>query len=175
MKKLITITLCAVMALSITACFNDKPEAKADPQKQTNNVEIPNPWVVCENIADAEKLAGFTATLPNTIPDDYTQKSIEAVKDNTVQIIYENGENKIVFRQAKGNDDVSGDYNEYKENNTLTVGNLTVIVKGNGGKVNLATWVSGEFSFAISVNPGGKGLDNQAINDMISSMDTNNA
>ncbi|MFV0326967.1 MAG: hypothetical protein ACK5LF_21745, partial [Bacteroides xylanisolvens] len=69
----------------------------------------------------------------------------------------------------------SGDYNEYKENNTLTVGNLTVIVKGNGGKVNLATWVSGEFSFAISVNPGGKGLDNQAINDMISSMDTNNA
>ncbi|WP_313577956.1 hypothetical protein [Lacrimispora sp.] len=155
MKKLITITLCAVMALSITACFNDKSEAKTDPQMQTNHVEIPNPWVDCENIADAEKLAGFTATLPKTIPDGYTQKSIEAVKNNTVQIIYENGENKIVFRQARGNDDVSGDYNEYK--------------------VNLATWVSGGFSFAISVNPGGKGLDNQAINDMISSMDINNA
>ncbi len=174
MKKLIVITLCAVMTLSFTACFNNKPEAKDDPQKQTNNVEIPNPWEGCENIADAGKLVGFTVTLPKTVPDGYTQKSIEAIKDNTVQIIYENGENQIVFRQAKGNDDISGDYTEYKENNTLTVGTLKVIAKGNDGKVNLATWISGEFSFAISANPGGKGLDNQAIIDMIGSMDINN-
>lgn len=175
MKKLIALTLCAVMALSFAACSNDKPEAKDDPQKQTSNVEIPSPWVDCETIADAEKLAGFTVILPKTIPDGYTQKTIEAVKDDMVQIIYENGENQLVFRQAKGSDDISGDSTEYKENSTLTIGTLKVTTKGNGGKINLATWVNGEYSFAISANLGGKGLDSQAINDMISSMDTTNA
>lgn len=175
MKKLIALTLCAVMALSFAACSNDKPEAKDDPQKQTSNVEIPSPWMDCETIADAEKLAGFTVILPKTIPDGYTQKTIEAVKDDMVQIIYEKGENQLVFRQGKGSDDISGDYTEYKENNSLTIGDLKVTAKGNGGKINLATWVNGGYTFAISVNPGEKGLDNQAINDMISGMDTNSA
>ncbi|MFV0239795.1 MAG: DUF4367 domain-containing protein [Lacrimispora sphenoides] len=175
MKKMIAFALCAVMALSLAACSNDKPEVKDDPQKQTSNVEIPSPWVDCETIADAEKLAGFTVIHPKTIPDGYTQKTIEAVKDDMIQIIYENGEDQIVFRQAKGSDDISGDHTEYKESNTLTIGTLKVDVKGNGGKINLATWVNGEYSFAVSANLGGKGLDNQAINDMISGMDTNSA
>lgn len=171
MKKLIALSLCAVMALSFAACSNDKPEAKDDPQKQSSNVEIPSPWVECKTIADAEKMANFTVILPKTIPDGYTQKTIEAVKDDSVQIIYENGEDQIVFRQAKGSDDISGDYTEYKESNTLTIGTLEIATKGNGGKINLATWVNDKYSFAISANLGGKGLDNRAINDMISSMD----
>jgi hypothetical protein len=174
-RKFIAITLCAVMAVSFAACSNDKSKPKDDSKKQTSDVEIPSPWVDCESIADAEKLAGFTVILPKTIPDDYTQKTIEAVKDDMVQIVYKTGENQIVFRQSKGSDDISGDYTEYKENNTLTVGTLKITAKGNGGKVNVATWVNGEYAFAISANPDGKGLDNQAINDMINSMDTTNA
>lgn len=172
-RKFIAITLCAVMAVSFAACSNNKTEGKDDLQKQTSNVEIPSPWVDCETIADAEKLAGFTVILPKTIPDGYTQETIEAVKDDMIQIVYENDENQITFRQSKGNDDISGIHTEYKENNTLTIGNLKVTVKGNGGKVNVATWASGEYAFSISANPDGKGLDNQEINNMISSMDTN--
>ncbi len=173
MKKLITLTLCAVMALSVTACSNNNPPKKDDPQKQTSSQQIPNPWVDCQTIADANELAGFTVILPKTIPDGYTQKTIQAVKGDMVQIIYENGEDQIVFRQAKEGDDISGDLTEYKENNTLTIGSLKVTAKGNDGKINTATWINGECSFAITANPGGKGLDNQAINDMISSMDNN--
>lgn len=174
MKKLITLTLCAIMALSFAACSNNSP-TKDDSQKQSigKDIEVPNPWVECETIADAEKLAGFTVILPKTIPDGYTQKSIEATEDWMVQIIYENSKNQITFRQSKGNDDISGIYTEYKENNTLTIGTLKITAKGNGDKVNVATWTNGEYSFSISANPDGEGLDNQAINNMISSMDTN--
>lgn len=181
MKKLITMALCAIMAFSFAACTNTKTPGDNSPKQpsseitENNDVEIPNPFVDCETIADAEKLAGLTVILPKTIPDGYTQKSIKAIKDDLVQIIYENEGNQIVFRQAKGSHDISGDTNEYKENNTVAVGNLNVTFKGNGGKVNVATWVSGEHTFAISFNPGGDGLDNQVINDMISSMENNGA
>lgn len=115
MKKLIALTICAVMALSFAAYANNTP-AKDNSQKQSigKDVEIPNPWVDCKTIADAEKLAGVTLTLPKMIPEGFTQKSIETKKDGIVQIIYENGENEIIFRQSKASDDISGDYTEYK-------------------------------------------------------------
>lgn len=173
MKKLIALTLCAVMSLSFAACTNHStPKDDSSKQSIGKDIEIPNPWVDCATIADAEKLAGFAVILPKTIPDGYTQKSIAATKDGMIQIIYENGENQITFRQSKGNDDISGIHTEYKENNPLTIGSLKVTAKGNGGKVNVATWVNGEYSFAILANPDGKGLENQTINDMIRSMDT---
>lgn len=130
-------------------------------------IEIPSPFIPFETLAEAEKLAGFTITLPEKLPEGYTQKVIEAIENEMLQVMFEKGENGFVIRKAKGSEDISGDYNEYKENNTVTVGNLKVSTRGNDGKVNTATWVDGEYTYSITANLGKTGLDMSTINDII--------
>jgi hypothetical protein len=175
MKKLTAIALCAVTALSFTAFPNNVPAKNNIKQRdgqviKGDNLKIPNPFTDCKAITDAQILAGFTPLIPASIPADYSQDKIQAVKDEMVQIIYSNGENKITFRQGKGSEDISGDYNQYAESSTMAVGSLTVSTKGCNGKVNIAAWTNGKYTFAISANPGGEGLDNKVISDMISSI-----
>ncbi len=160
------------MVLSFSACSNNSP-SKDDSQNQATggeDVQIPNPFVDCAAMADAEKIAGFNVTLPEEIPEGYTQKLIQAVENEMIQVSYESGEKELIIRKAistaKSGADISGDYNEYKENNTLTVGSLKVSTRGNDGKVNTATWVDGEYSYSITANLGETGLDTAAISDM---------
>ena len=162
MKKLFTIILCAIMVLSFTAC-----------SQKSNNTQIPNPFLDCKTLKDAEKIAGFKVTAPDKIPEGYTEDVIQAIKGDLVQIIYKNGENEITFRQAKKGkeiEDISGDYNEYDEKNTIMIGDLEVVIKGNGGKVSNALWTNGEFIFSITVTPGEIGIDKTDMIHMIESI-----
>jgi len=168
MKKIILVSLYVVVALSFAACSNDKTNVKDNTSNQTSNVEIPSPWIDFENIPDAEELAGFTIVLPSKMTDGYILKSIQAIKSESLQVIYENGKNEITIRKAKGSKDISGDYNEYSENKTLTVGNINVSIKGNDGKVNVATWVDNEYTYSVSVGSDEIGLDSTEISNMIS-------
>lgn len=46
---------------------------------QTQDVQLPNPFVECETMAQAEQLAGFSMTLPNMIPNWMDDMEIRAV------------------------------------------------------------------------------------------------
>jgi len=162
MKKLFAIMLSAVMVLSFTAC-----------SKQSDKNQIPNPFVDCKTIKDAEEIAGFKVTTPDKIPEGYTENVIQAIKGDLVQIIYKYGENEITFRQAKKgeeNEDISGDYNVYSEKNTIMTGGLEVVIKGNDGKVSNALFTNGDYIYSITANPGEIGLDKTDIINMIESI-----
>lgn len=162
MKKLFTIILCAIMVLSFTAC-----------SRKSDNTQIPNPFLDCKTIKDAEEIAGFKVTAPEEIPEGYTESVIQAIKGDLVQIIYKNGENEITFRQAKKgkeSKDISGDYNKYDETHTIIIGDLEVVMKGNGGKVSNALWTNGDSIFSITVTPGEAGIDKTDMIHMIESI-----
>lgn len=167
MKKVIVFVLCGVMALSTVAC--DSMVAKKD-TNVSSSVQIPNPFVDCETLEKAEQLAGFEISLPEKMPEGFTQNAIFAIENNLIEIDYINGEDEIYIRKAKGNEDVSGDYNEYKEKNTIQVGELNITIKGNDGMINVATWNDGDYAYAIGANNGEKGIDSSVINDMIKSI-----
>lgn len=168
MKKLIAISLCAIMALSFAACSKDKPA----PEEEIPAVgqDSANPFVDCETIADAEKLTGFSLTLPAQMPEGYTQTVIQVMDDSMIQVIFENGDNSITVRKAKGSEDISGDSSEYAESKTLTIDSVEVSAKGNDGKISTATWVDGEYTYAVSVGADEAGLDEAVISEMISSI-----
>jgi len=188
MKKFIVPTFCAVMALSIVAnassafaLEDSKPQAVSqktsgimvinsmDSNKETDiAIGMPNPFKECISLQDAEKQAGFKLTLPEKMPEGYSQNVIKTIKKEMVQVLYENGEKEILIRKAKGNDDISGDYNEYSENKTVTVGSLQISTRGNNGKVSVATWVDSEYTYSISVGFEEEGLDATVISDMVS-------
>lgn len=161
MKKISVFVLCSIMVLSTVAC-GSKITGK--------DVDVPNPFIDCETLEKAEQLAGFEISLPEKMPEGFTLNAIRVIEKDMIEIDYINGDDKIYIRKAKGNEDISGDYNEYKENNTIEIGKLNVTTRGNDGMIHVATWYDGDFAYAIGANISEKGLDSSVINDMIISI-----
>ncbi|ALF19954.1 DUF4367 domain-containing protein [Fusobacterium nucleatum] len=154
MKKIL---LMSVLCLAIVAC-GKKEEAKQETAETTNvtqkeSTQIPNPFVEVKNLDEASKIAGFTLEVPETY-EDYKKQVIQAIEDDMIEVIYydENSEHEgLRIRKAKGTDDISGDYNEYKDVETVKVGDFEIIEKGSEGNISVATWNDGTYSYAIDV------------------------
>lgn len=154
MKKIL---LMSVLCLAIVAC-GKKEEAKQEIAETTNvtqkeSTQIPNPFVEVKNLDEASKIAGFTLEVPETY-EDYKKQVIQAIEDDMIEVIYydENSEHEgLRIRKAKGTDDISGDYNEYKDVETVKVGDFEIIEKGSEGNISVATWNDGTYSYAIDV------------------------
>ena len=154
MKKIL---LMSVLCLAIVAC-GKKEEAKQETAETTNvtqkeSTQIPNPFVEVKNLDEASKIAGFSLEVPETY-EDYKKQVIQAIEDDMIEVIYydENSEHEgLRIRKAKGTDDISGDYNEYKDVETVKVGDFEVTEKGSEGSISVATWNDGTYSYAIDV------------------------
>ena len=154
MKKIL---LMSVLCLAIVAC-GKKEEAKQETAETTNvtqkeSTQIPNPFVEVKNLDEASKIAGFSLKVPETY-EDYKKQVIQAIEDDMIEVIYydENSEHEgLRIRKAKGTDDISGDYNEYKDVETVKVGDFEIIEKGSEGNISVATWNDGTYSYAIDV------------------------
>lgn len=120
------------------------------------NAQIPNPWVDCDTMADAAALAGFDFTAPDALFDGTASKSIQAVENDIIQVIYFGAENNEIGRVRKGagSGDVSGDYNDYAENETADVGGVSVRLRGTDGNVFVMTWTSGNFAYSVTTTNG---------------------
>ena len=172
MKKITIIFLSTAIALSFSACAKTpKPQ---DSTTQDNgkavvseNIGTPNPFIDCKTIEEAEELAGFTMSLPKQLPDGYSLKQILAIKDEMIQVFYENGDDQLLIRKAVGTEDISGDYNSYPENQNITVNGLTIHTKGSNGTINVATWTDGGYSYSISFQPEAAGVDVDVINHLV--------
>jgi hypothetical protein len=154
MKKWTAILLCLLLAASLAACA-------AKTEKTSGGDQIANPFVSCETMQDAAKLAGFEMTAPETV-DGYPDRAISAIEKDMIQVDFTGGDNRLTLRKAAGSDDVSGDYNTYAETNAVTVGELSVTMKGNDGQVSVATWTDGGYSYAIDASGAALSADQAA-------------
>ena len=112
-------------------------------------MQIPNPFVDYETIEDAVKAAGFAFNLPAM--NGSLKPSVQVMDGKMIQVIFsdENGDPQVYLRKQAGDEDISGDYNEYAEITTETVGDHTVTLKGNDGKVSTAIWTANGYSYAV--------------------------
>ena len=155
MKKILLISL---LCLAIIAC-GKKEEAKQDAAEATNITQeqdygVPNPYEIVDTLEEASKIAGFDLSVPATY-GDYKKQVIQAIEDDMIEVIYfeEESENEgLRIRKAKGNDDISGDYNEYKNVETVKVGDYDVTEKSDGKNIFVTTWTDGTYSYAIDID-----------------------
>lgn len=196
MKKMIVLALSAVMALSLVACGDKGTPAddKAiivgdDPatwgptidSEQKSDVEIPNPFTQCSSLEEAAQNAGFSFNVPETV-DGYSQRIIRTMADEKgramIEVIYQNetdenestdNTDEIRMRKANGDEDISGDYMEYSETSSLTIGNIQVTVKGEHGKINLAIWTDNGYTYSIGVYSG-TGITAEEMTDFIAAV-----
>ena len=141
--------LAVALAFSGTACTAQSGSGTAADAASSENVQIPNPWVDCKTIEEAQTLAGFDFQLPET-PDGYTIDNISVIKDEIIQVIYTKGEQELCIRKGVGTEDISGDYNVYDTTVTKELIANNATLKGNDGKFRLAIWNDGEYAYAVS-------------------------
>lgn len=170
MKKIICVLLCILTLISLTAC-GKKNETEPI---EGGNMQIPNPFVDCTSLDEAAKLAGFDIAVPGNI-EGYPNKVYQAIKNELIQVLYFDGDpesensSMVMVRKGTGKDDISGDYNEYPENETVKMHGVDVTLKGENGLVFCATWTWNGYSFAIDAD---KGLSREAIENAIGEMVT---
>ena len=70
---------------------------------------------------------------------------------------YLDGEDNRVLtvRKGTGEEDISGDYNEYPQEDVTELEGLSVTVRGDGERIFLALWQEGGYSYAVSFDDGG--------------------
>lgn len=112
-----------------------------------DNTQIPNPWQEYKTVSEAAKATGISFSAPEKL-EGYKVSHVQAL-DGIVEVRYSNGSNEIRVRKGKGTDDISGDYNVYKNVSEKKIGGNTVTLKGNGDGVSSATWTNGTYSCSI--------------------------
>lgn len=172
MKKILVGFLCvaALMAVAaLPACTNKaadisnqteaavqtSPVVQSTPNaaksgETSSSAEIPNALVKYDTLDEARKAAEFNFGIPATLPDGYQMKDIVVIHNDLAEILYLKGDNRILYRTAKGDSDISGDYNDYANVNAITVENFKATVKGNGDSISLVTWSKDGVSFSLS-------------------------
>lgn len=154
MKKMMIFALSAIMVLSMAACGAPTRNVENNKQSTSENIQIPNPWKEVSSMDEAQNEIGFDIVVPESI-DGYTEKVILTNTDTgIVEVIFRNEDNELCFRKGTGDSDISGDYNTYAEEDTIDLNGLTILMKGSDGKVNLATWSDGGFSYSIDSKVG---------------------
>ena len=106
------------------------------------SLAMPNPFVSCDSMEEAARMAGFDMVLPK-IPD-----RLEVLKGVMIQVFYgENGQDMLI-RKARGEGDISGDYNHYAQVETID----GITVKGKNNAFFLAVWARDGYAYSISVS-----------------------
>lgn len=119
-----------------------------------SDVEIPNPFTDCDTLADAAREAGFALTAPEEA-NGAADRRIRVMDGKMVEVIYYSGEDETArIRKAPGTEDISGDFNEYAQNDTIAVGEVEVTMRGSDDMVCLATWTVDGYTYAVSVANG---------------------
>lgn len=167
MKRMKLIVLGAAMMLLLAACGNKDAVSTESTAKiestEKNSVGLANPFVTCSTLEEAAQTAGFEMTVPETVKG-YEEAVIQAIENQLIQVIWQNGENKIIIRKGTGTDDISGNFNQYAQTEEVTVGDWNVTMKGSAEAVNVAVWTAGDYAYAVSAAK--EGLSKDAMADL---------
>ena len=107
-----------------------------------------------DTLASLSAAVGFPVEELSDLP--FTPESISYSNffGDMAQIIYSTADASVTFRKAHGDEDISGDYNEYETVQEIEIQAVSVTMKGNEGKCSLAMWQKDGFSYALSFEPG---------------------
>lgn len=136
-----------------------------DPLSEDNNAQIANPFVDCDTLNEAIKIAGFDLTVPSAI-NKVTDRlyRVMTLDDKMLEVIYQSGEDEAArIRKAPGSEDISGDYNVYQQVSEVSVNGFKVTMSGDGNKVSLAVWTNNGYTYSVSVTNGISSSDMTAL------------
>lgn len=102
---------------------------------------------------EMSEILGFAVPEP-AMPFDVKDETYLVNWGELGEIDYEGENQSAYFRISKEEGDNSGDYNEYENITTEKIDSITITLKGNQDKWNLAIWQDGEYSCSLGFSEG---------------------
>ncbi|BBK78886.1 stalk domain-containing protein [Clostridium butyricum] len=115
---------------------------------------IPSPIEEFKTIEEAQKVLDFNITFPKEIPSEYDIEYISTISKKLFQICYTDGKDEVLYRMGQDVNNISGDYNNYKNNNIVEIDDKKIKLSGNDDFIKLATWNVNDMSYSISSSNG---------------------
>ena len=185
-NSFLALLLCVLLTVLFTGCTKQNANGQSDATKEAaaGNAQIANPVKTYDSLAKAEKVAGFTFTVPegvNLDGADYAQYYWSTINETLIEVRYGGEGDEVCYMRkapasAADDDDVdiSGDYNVYdtvKEVEfTLEDGREgEVTLKGKDKKFYVANWQlkgvkdNGVWNYAIGV----RGIPEQDLLELV--------
>lgn len=143
-----SLAACLVVALLLGRFLPRTPDAPIE-------TAVMNPYgaTECADIRALSDALGFPVKAPSELPFAPEAVAYNAMFGEFAQIDYDGAGFSVCARMTPGTEDISGDYNEYAHEETVDVNGQSVLLKGDGDTVSLATWTDGEYAYAISSVP----------------------
>ncbi|WP_314872094.1 hypothetical protein [Stomatobaculum longum] len=159
---------------ALTACGGKQAESQAESQMTASaeitqaaastavsteeSVQAANPWIDVRDLKEALKETGVELKAPEEI-GDFHLSHIQAIQDGgIVQVFYgslaDQTETQALLRKAKSMEDISGDNTVYPEDRRVSDSEGEVRLRGQDGRVYLATWQRGDYSYSLSLAQG---------------------
>lgn len=153
MKKLISIALCAAMAMSMSAINVNAAEKQTYGAESEYVTGIANPYEECNTLEDAELLSGITFNIPQISDIDgaasMTIRASSSLKMICISYDDKNGNEIAEIRKAYGNDDISGDWRDFDKTSSITVNDTKIKLSKIDGGICSAVWTSGNYSYSV--------------------------
>lgn len=162
-KKYLSIAACfavllvGTIALLNTGRINNPGVVAPEPGVASPGPEVvaPGPGIV--EVASAEELSeavGFEVTDISALPFAVEKKTYTAYFQDVAEVRYDGDEQTAIFRKSIGTEDNSGDFNSYDAVEEISVGTVSVTLKGTPDLYTLAVWFDGEYSYSLQLSKG---------------------
>ena len=129
--------------------------SQTDVQADVEPIETANPWQGAASADEAAQGAGLNSfVLPQALscfPGGYETAFL--YMESLAEVVYSDETCRLVLRKGLGEDDISGDYNEYPDSWELEHEGLTIHCAGSGNTVSLARWVSDGNAYSLGFYP----------------------
>ena len=128
--------------------------AQSEEADSSDFVQYGNPYAEYDTLEEAENTIGFVISVPDSY-GEYTEPYYAVIEGKILEVQYYNGDDRgMIISKSRGSEDISGDFNEYNTVTETEVNGNTVTIKGSGDEFSLALWVSGDYSYSVSVSSG---------------------
>lgn len=130
------------------------PKMISQPAQKEPETMIANGMVEVTSRDELSSAVGFPVKSAQTLP--FFPQSIHYTSywGDMAQIDYANGPASACFRQSLGQEDNSGDWNEYPAQTEAELFGYTVTLKGETDRYTLAVWNDGTYSYSLSLSSG---------------------
>lgn len=138
-----------------TAIFHFAPGPQTQVAPVLPEIQITNEIVKAESPEALAQLVGFPLPSIPELPFEPQAIVYSSYWNKMAQITCSGAENTAVLRMTPGTEDCSGDYTDYKAEQTLKLNDFSIVLKGQDGtSFQLAVWSDGEYSYSIKMDQG---------------------
>ena len=151
MKRVVVGMLVCMLGLVVLSCINKKDDSGNETVSE-QSLPLVNYY---ETIDEAKTYMGFDFDVPET-PEGYELNNV-CIRDldkDIFEINYKRGDDRVCFRASLNLGDISGDSTTFEEEKNVDFEEFTMNIRGNEGKVNIATWINKDVGYAIGSSAG---------------------